>query len=176
MQQLELKFDAPTDVAAVEEETEAVAEVRNGVQEDRFWQDDGWSARIVAYEDEGSWMVELVRDGDSEPALITIWPLARDRKSPKPLDATSFAALTKSAAEAQRRRERQLQASLRKRIEVHLGAAAYIVTMDIVPDEDDPHAVLTAFDESGMEIATQRVPADYRLSRDGAVSWIRTRR
>jgi len=46
------------------------------------------------------------------------------------------------------------------------------VTLDIVPDEDDPHAVLAAVDGAGAELARVRVPANFRLNSASAGAWV----
>ena len=38
--------------------------------EDRLWIDNGWTARVVKNEDDEGWAVEMVKDGEPEPALV----------------------------------------------------------------------------------------------------------
>jgi hypothetical protein len=45
------------------------------------------------------------------------------------------------------------------------------VSLDIVPDEDNPYALLSAQDEGGEELAKQRVAASFKLNRASAVAW-----
>jgi hypothetical protein len=47
-----------------------------------------------------------------------------------------------------------------------------LVTLDIVPDEDDPHAVLAAQDPYGETLASLRVKPDFRLTTASASAWI----
>jgi hypothetical protein len=46
------------------------------------------------------------------------------------------------------------------------------VTLDIVPDEDDAHALLAATDADGAELAQVRVAANFRLNPASASAWI----
>ena len=46
------------------------------------------------------------------------------------------------------------------------------VTLDIVPDEDDPHALLGARDAAGEALARVRVAPGFRLAAAGAAAWI----
>ena len=41
----------------------------------------------------------------------------------------------------------------------------------LVPDEDDPHAVLSAQDAQGRELARWRVAASFRLNARSALAW-----
>ena len=46
------------------------------------------------------------------------------------------------------------------------------VTLDIVPDEDDPHAWLAATDAAGDELGRVRVTAGFRLDAASAEAWL----
>ncbi|MBL8407219.1 MAG: hypothetical protein JNJ81_05360, partial [Candidatus Accumulibacter sp.] len=46
------------------------------------------------------------------------------------------------------------------------------VTLDIIADEDDPHALLRACDAYGEPLAELRVTAGFRLSMASASAWI----
>ena len=46
------------------------------------------------------------------------------------------------------------------------------VTLDIVPDEDHPHAVLAARDAAGDLLGEARVAADFRLNAASASAWV----
>ena len=46
------------------------------------------------------------------------------------------------------------------------------VDLDIVPDEDDAHAVLSAWDEGGEVIAKVRVMPSYKLTPTSASRWV----
>jgi hypothetical protein len=142
------------------------------VQEPRLWRDDGWTARVIKNEDDEGWAVAMIKDGESEPALVGPWTMGRDKKNPKPLDAAAFITLVKTASEVLRRHEQQLHAMLHKSIKVTARSATISVTLDIVPDEDDPYALLSAHDEVGEQLAQVRVAPTFKLSRDSAAAWI----
>jgi hypothetical protein len=143
------------------------------VQEDRVWQDNGWTARVIKNEDDDGWAVAMIKDGEAEPALVGPWTMGRDKKNPKPLDVNAFNTLVKTASEVIRRHEQQLHAQLHRSVRVHTEGAAYItVNLDITPDEDDPYATLTAFDPFGEEQAQVRVAPNFKLSVACATAWM----
>jgi hypothetical protein len=142
------------------------------IQEPRLWRDDGWTAHVIKNEDDEGWAVEMIKDGESEPALVGPWTMGRDKKNPKPLDPPSFHTLVKTASEVLRRHEQQLHAQLHKNVAVDVGSATFSVTLDIVPDEDDPYALLTAHDGDGAQLAQVRVAPTFRLNRESAVAWV----
>ena len=142
------------------------------VHEHRLWVDSGWTARVVKNEDDEGWAVEMVKDGEPEPALVGPWTMGRDKKNPKPLDSAAFNTLVKTAAEVIRRHEQQTHADLHKSVTVTAGAARVTVKLDIVADEDDPYAELSALDAGGEELARVRVGAGFRLSAQSASVWI----
>ncbi|MES2413657.1 MAG: hypothetical protein V4614_07635 [Pseudomonadota bacterium] len=141
------------------------------IQEPRLWCGDGWTAKVIKNEDDDGWAVAMIKDGEPEPALVGPWTMGRDKKNPKPLDGPAFSTLVKTASEFVRRHEQQLHASLHQSIEVTANANRITVSLDIVPDEDNPHAVLTAQGENGEEIAQVRVAASFKLSRASATAW-----
>ena len=59
------------------------------IHDPTFWRDNGWTARVIKNEDDEGWAVAMTRDGEAEPALVGPWTMGRDKKNPKPLDATS---------------------------------------------------------------------------------------
>ena len=142
------------------------------VHEHRLWVDNGWTARVVKNEDDEGWAVEMVKDGEPEPALVGPWTMGRDKKNPKPLDSAAFNTLVKTAAEVIRRHEQQTHADLHKSVTVTAGSARVTVKLDIVADEDDPYAELSALDAGGEELARVRVGAGFRLSAQSASAWI----
>ena len=83
-------------------------------QEDRLWQNEQWTAQVIKNEDDDGWAVAMYKDGASEPALVGPWTMGRDKKNPKPLDATAFITLVKTAGEFVRRQEQQLHAACTK--------------------------------------------------------------
>ncbi len=147
-----------------------VPEAVAGVRDARQWSEDGWSARVIKSDDAEGWAVEMRRDGESEPALVQPWRMAGD--SPEPLGASAFSALLRQASAVLQRQTAQRQAHLHKQVTVRAGDAQWEVTLDIVPDEYDPHALLEAFDESGESAARQKVAADFRLTAAAARAWI----
>ena len=146
------------------------------ITEPRLWRDNGWTARVIKNEDDDGWAVEMIRDGAREPALVGPWTMGRNKKDSKPLDTTAFHTLVKTATEFVRRSEQQLHATLHRDIRV----AAMIddvetdvkVTLDIVPDDEFPYALLTATDSAGDELAQVRAPASFKLSSASAIKWI----
>jgi len=141
------------------------------IHEDRLWKDDGWTARVIKNEDDEGWAVAMFKDGQSEPALVGPWTMGRDKKNPKPLDTNAFSTLVKTASEVLRRHEQQLHATLNKSVTITLDGATVTVTLNIVPDDDDPHGVLRAVDELGNEIASKRVEPNFNLTRASATAW-----
>ena len=47
-----------------------------------------------------------------------------------------------------------------------------LVTLDIVPDEFDPHALLAAQDEFGERLAQVKVRPDFKLTLASATAWV----
>ncbi len=140
--------------------------------EDRLWQDNGWTARVVKNEDDEGWAVEMYKDGEVEPALVGPWTMGRDKKNPKPLDSAAFNTLVKTAAEVLRRHEQHVEAVHHRSVVVSAGDERITVKLDIVPDEDDPYATLSAAGPDGDERASIRVGAGFRLSAQSASAWI----
>jgi hypothetical protein len=141
------------------------------VQQPRLWCGDGWTAKVIKNEDDDGWAVAMVKDGEPEPALVGPWTMGRDKKNPKPLDAAAFSTLVKTASEFVRRHEQQLHAALHQRITVTAHGARITVSLDIVPDEDHPYALLGAHDEAGEALAEVRVASSFKLNRTSAVAW-----
>ena len=44
----------------------------------------------------------------------------------------------------------------------------------IVPDEEDPHAILTVFDRSDAVVSRTRVAPDFKLSAESARKWLKS--
>ena len=142
------------------------------IHEPRLWRDNNWTAKVIKNEDDDGWAVAMTRTGDPEPALVGPWTMGRDKKNPKPLDTNAFNTLVKTAAEIIRRHEQALHAALHRNLAVTTEAGRVTVTLDIVPDEDDPHAVLAAQDAYGDEIGRQRVRPDWKLTQASAAAWL----
>ena len=142
------------------------------IQESRLWCGDGWTAKVIKNEDDDGWAVAMIKDGEPEPALIGPWTMGRDKKNPKPLDVNAFHTLVKTASEFVRRHEQQLHASLHQSITVTARSERVTVLLDVVPDEDNPHALLSAQDGGGQVLAQARVAASFRLNRASATRWV----
>ena len=149
-----------------------VDEADGPVHEDRLWRDNGWTARVIKNEDDEGWAVEMVKDGEAEPALVGPWTMGRDKKNPKPLDVSAFSTLVKTAAEVIRRHEQQLHATLHRNVAVTVRGQRVTVALDIVSDDDDPHALLSASDVLGETLAQVRVAASFKLNVGSATAWI----
>jgi hypothetical protein len=148
------------------------AEPAATVHDDRLWRDNGWTARVVKNEDDEGWAVEMIKDGEPEPALVGPWTMGRDKKNPKPLDSAAFNTLVKTAAEVIRRHEQHAHAERHREVAVTVATGRVLVKLDITPDDDDPYAELSAFDVAGAELARVRVDAGFRLSGASASAWI----
>ncbi|SFD03155.1 hypothetical protein [Massilia yuzhufengensis] len=143
------------------------------VQEPRLWQGNGWTARVIKNEDDEGWAVAMIKDGEPEPALVGPWTMGRDKKNPKPLDVNAFNTLVKTASEVIRRHEQHLHAILHKNLMVWTEAHGNLkVTLDIVPEDDDPYGMLAATDEMSEQLARVRVPASFKLTQASATAWI----
>ncbi|MES1265309.1 MAG: hypothetical protein ABUU24_06620, partial [Variovorax sp.] len=127
------------------------------IQQPTLWSDERWTARVIKNEDDDGWAVSMTRQGDPEPALVGPWTMGRDKKNPKPLDAPAFHTLVKTASEVLRRHEQQLHARLNKSVSLGAGSERVRVSLQIVPDEDNPHGLLTALDELGATLGEARV-------------------
>jgi hypothetical protein len=142
------------------------------VHEPTLWRDDGWTARVIKNIDDDGWAVEMTLDGESEPALTGPWTMGRDKKNPKPLDTNAFHTLVKTASEVLMRHQQHQHALLHKSVTVSTDEARVTVNLDIEADEDNPSAVLSAFDEAGEELARVSVAPNYVLSRGNAEKWV----
>jgi hypothetical protein len=142
------------------------------IQEPTLWRDELWTARVIKNEDDDGWAVSMTRHGDPEPALVGPWTMGRDKKNPKPLDAPAFHTLVKTATEVLRRHEQQLYARLNKHVNIGDGSERIRVALRIVPDEDNPHALLSAQDSFGATLGEARVAPNFKLTADSAAAWI----
>jgi len=142
------------------------------INEPRLWADKGWTARVIKNQDDDGWAVEMILDGEPEPALVGPWTMGRDKKNPKPLDSFAFNTLVKTASEVRRRHEQHQYAMLHKKLVVDTASGRITVSFDIVPDEDDPYALLGAEDEAGEQLAQVRVGPEFRFNLANASAWI----
>lgn len=144
----------------------------DSIFEPLLWRNKGWTARVIKNEDDEGWAVAMIKDGESEPALVGPWTMGRDKKNPKPLDATAFGTLVKTASEVLRRHEHHLHAMLHQKISVATPSGRLTISLDIVPDEDDPHALLGASRADGELLAEVRVGPQFKLGMASATAWI----
>jgi hypothetical protein len=142
------------------------------IKQPRLWRDNGWTARVIKNDSDEGWAVEMIKDGEPEPALVGPWTMGRDKKNPKPLDAAAFHTWVKTASEVLRRHEQHLHATLHKEVTVPLETGRLRVTLTIVPDDDDAHALLAAHGADGDLLAQVRVPANFRLNLASASAWV----
>ncbi|EKE18048.1 MAG: hypothetical protein ACD_10C00150G0002 [uncultured bacterium] len=148
------------------------AESPEPVFEPLLWINKGWTARVIKNEEDEGWAVAMIKDGESEPALVGPWTMGRDKKNPKPLDASAFSTLVKTASEVIRRHEQHLYAMYHQKLAVNTESGRITVSLDIVADEDDPHAWLAASDCNDEELARVRVEAGFKLTAASAHRWI----
>jgi hypothetical protein len=148
----------------------------NDVLEERLWQKSGWIARVIKNEEDEGWAIEMTRIGDTEPALVSHWTMGRDKKNPKPIDASAFATLVKTANEILLRHAQSARESLHKSRTITDDQGKRVrVDFDIVQDEDDPHAILASFDdENGEALQSARVPPTFKLTEASAQRFVRT--
>jgi len=142
------------------------------VQEPRRWQNEQWTAQVIKNDDDDGWAVAMYKDGESEPALVGPWTMGRDKKNPKPLDGSAFITLVKTASEFVRRSEQQLHAQLNQSVTVNGKDSRVTVLLRIVPDEDNPYALLSAQDEGGDALAEVTVSASFKFNRQTAQAWV----
>lgn len=141
------------------------------IHEARLWRNNGWTARVIKNEDDDGWAVSMTPDGQAEPALVGPWTMGRDKKNPKPLDTAAFNTLVKTAAEFVRRHEQQLHAMLHQELIITCESGRVSVTLDIVPDDDNPSAMLRATDGFGEVLGQARVSPGFKLTRATATAW-----
>ncbi len=139
----------------------------------RTWSSDGWTARVAKNEGDEGWAVTMTRDGDSEPVLTSPWTMGRDKKNPQPLNYTDFRTLLKGARDIVTRHEAAALALRHRTITVLDDEGCRVrVDLDIAADEDDPHAMLTAWTDDGEQLAQRRVAPNFRLSSASASKWV----
>jgi hypothetical protein len=102
--------------------------------------------------------------------------MGRDKKNPKPLDHSSFHTLVKTVTEVLRRHEHAARARLHSTFSYVAEDGRRIrVDLDIVPDDDDPHAIIAACDDRTNElIRSGRTHPGFKLSATTAARFIRT--
>lgn len=142
------------------------------INEPRLWRQKGWTARVIKNNDDDGWAVEMIKDGESEPALVGPWTMGRDKKNPKPLDGNAFNTLVKTVTEFMRRTEQQQHALYHQQVTVNTDAGPIRVLLDIVPDEYEPYGILSAQDALGEPLAEVRVSPSFKLNNASANAWI----
>jgi hypothetical protein len=142
-------------------------------QDPRLWKGEGWTARVVKNDEDDGWAVEMIHDGHDEPSLVGPWTMGRDKTNPKPLDAQAFATLVRGANEILTRHAQQARAQLHRTTTATTSEGERRrVDLDIVPDEDDPHAIVTVFDDDGEVLSRSRVAPSFQLTAKSAQRWI----
>jgi len=146
------------------------------ITEPTLWKKNGWTAKVVQNADDEGWAVEITRHGDPEPALIGHWTMGRDKKNPKPLDDGAFATLVKTASEVIRRHEQAARERLHKSLTFTTDTGLRLrVAFDIVPDDDDPHAILAVVDDVTDEpIRSGRVSPGFKLTASTVQRFLKT--
>jgi hypothetical protein len=146
------------------------------IMEPTFWKKSGWMAKVIKNDDDDGWAVAMTRVGDSEPALVGPWTMGRDKRNPKPLDASAFSTLVKTASEVLRRHEQSMRERLHKILTFTTGEGQRLsVTLDIAPDDDDPHAILVVVDEASDETVRKgRVSAGFKLNASNVQRFLRS--
>ena len=140
------------------------------------WKKAGWIAQVIKNEDDDGWAVAMTRVGDSEPALVGPWTMGRDKRNPKPLDAGAFATLVKTASEVLRRHEQAARERLHRTLSFVTDAGQRLrVDLDLVADDDDPHAILRVYDEgTDEEVRSGRVSPAFKLNAATVQRFVRT--
>jgi hypothetical protein len=140
--------------------------------EPTFWRKNGWSARVIQNQDDDGWAVEIRKAGISEPVLVSPWVMGRDKKNPKPFDGPAFATFVKTASEVLDRSQSQQRGALKKTFAISHEGRWYDVSLEVVPDEYEPHAVLAASEANGEEVRRVRVAPSFKFNRDIASRWV----
>ncbi len=145
------------------------------ITQDTLWRKNGWIAKVTKNLDDDGWAVEMTRIGDNEPALVGPWVMGRDKRNPKPLNAKDFSTLVKTANEVLERAELHAKHALHKTVTVTTDVGGRVrVDLDIARDEDDPHAILSWFDDdTGTQIGAKRVEPSFKLTNAAAEKAVR---
>lgn len=165
---------APVTISGTETSVALESDATENRQTPTFWQQSGWTAKVQKNEDEEGWAVAMTMDGESEPSLLVPWTMGRDKKNPKPIDIGGMTSLLKSANEIMMRHQQQTHASLHKSTKVATPQGRVLVQLDIVPDENNPHAMLSATSPDGDLLARMRVVANFKFDHDVASAWVKS--
>ena len=79
----------------------------------------------------------------------------------------------KTASEVLDRSARQNDQAMKKKVSVAWEGRWYEVILELVPDEYEPHSMLSAIDDAGATVAKHRVAANFKFNRDVANEWVR---
>ncbi|MBP6279576.1 MAG: hypothetical protein KA388_07440, partial [Rhodocyclaceae bacterium] len=83
-----------------------------------------------------------------------------------------FNTLVKTASEFRQRQVQQTRATMHQVITINSRSGRIAVTLDLIADEDDPHALLAAHDAADERLAQVRVSARFKLNKASANAWI----
>ena len=149
------------------------ADPDGAIHEGRLWRDNGWTARVVKNEDDEGWAVAMFKGSEPEPALVGPWTMGRDKKNPKPLNYADFKTLLKGALDVVTRHEAHAQAQRHRSVRVVDAEGTSVrIDLDVAADEEDPHAMLTAWGPVGEKLAERQVAAGFKLSSTSAGQWV----
>lgn len=142
----------------------------------RLWKKAGWTARVIRNDNEEGWAVEMTRDGDAEPVLVSPWTMGRNKVDPKPLGHSDFSSLLKGANDVLKRHHASLHAKLHRSITCQTESGQRLrADLDIQLDEDDPHAILKVVDEAtGKVVRSGRASAAFKLGEATVQKFLRT--
>jgi hypothetical protein len=161
------------DVMAVRDAASMTEDIEE-TSDPRMWKKSGWIARVIKNENDEGWAASMMRIGDSEPVLVSPWTMGRDKVNPKPLDHAGFATLLKGAKDVLRRHEAALHARLHRSMTFAIEDQRVRADLDIQPDEDDPHAILSVIDErTGDVVRRGRVSPSFKLAESSVQRFVR---
>ncbi len=154
----------------------AVEEAVEHTSDPRLWKKAGWTARVIRNDHDEGWAVEMTRDGDAEPVLVSPWTMGRNKVDPKPMGHSDFASLLKGANDVLKRHQASLHAKLHRSITCQSESGQRLkADLDIQLEEDDPHAILKVSDEATGEIVRSgRASAAFKLSESTVQKFLRT--
>ena len=153
-----------------------MSDEQDEISDPRRWKKSGWIACVIKNENDEGWAASMTRVGDSEPVLVSPWTMGRDKVNPKPLDHAGFATLLQGAKDVLRRHEDALRARLHRSITFTSETGQRLrADLDIQLDEDDPHAILSVFDEQTSDVVRRgRASASFKLSEKAVQRFVRT--
>mgnify|MGYP001189952214 FL=1 len=121
---------------------------------------------VSAGDAEAPCQLALVVSGDPIEVRLPV-------RVPPPPDEAAFETLVRSSRlVAEPAAPRRAGGRPLRSVSVTVRGRQWEVSLRLVPDEYEPHALLTAHDELGELIAEERVVADFRLTEAVARSWI----